>query len=486
MHTPVSVFSASAMLTMVACTLFAAPPPSRAAATPYTEQGSDIPRTSAPRLAVFGGRHWVSERRATSAKLDGVLAEVSGRYTSVSAERPLASLHAMNPAARFRLSAPLATPEVLIDAITTGDPQALKTALQNIGLRDAAIFSNDVGGWLPLDRLSAAADRAELKFVRASVPRTRATGPVATQGDFVQRSAALRIAYPNVTGEGVTIGVLSDSFNCYQSYANTGLQASGLNGYAQNGITATYASDQSSGALPAGVNVLKEASCADYGAPEQLPFTDEGRAILQITHAVAPNAKLAFYSAVESEADFANGIVALAQAGAKVIDDDVGYEDEPFFQDGLLSQAIDQVAGQGVAYFTSAGNNARLSYENNTPVFSTTSNSGSNPAEQLLNFDTTGATTTASLQVSIPPLAPGEFIPLVLEWDQPYVTGAPHSGGATSSMDLCITSATGHDPISDPQSFPNTVTCTGPAQLHGKSIAGTGGLFFLRWRSDPL
>jgi hypothetical protein len=66
-------------------------------------------------------------------------------------------------------------------------------------------------------------------------------------------------------------------------------------------------------------------------------------------HAVSRIAKLAFYTAVNTEADFASGILALANAGAKVIDDDVGYADEPFFQDGVVAQAINQVSSQGVA-----------------------------------------------------------------------------------------------------------------------------------------
>ena len=96
----------------------------------------------------------------------------------------------------------------------------------------------------------------------------------------------------------------------------------------------------------------------NYGAPTQLPFGDEGRAMLQIVHDVAPGASLAFYTAVNSEADFANGIgklaasVASGGAGAKVIADDVGYFDEPFFQDGIVAQAIDAVEAQGVAYFS--------------------------------------------------------------------------------------------------------------------------------------
>src|SRR6185437_8854631 len=45
------------------------------------------------------------------------------------------------------------------------------------------------------------------------------------------------------------------------------------------------------------------------------------------------------------------------------------------------------------------------------------------------------------------------------EWDQPYVTGAPNSGGATSHIDVCITGATGTDAITDLNG--NPVNCTG-------------------------
>ena len=39
-------------------------------------------------------------------------------------------------------------------------------------------------------------------------------------------------------------------------------------------------------------------------------------------------------------------------------------------------------------------------------------------------------------------MIPGEFVAIVVEWDQPYVTGAPNSGGATSQIDVCITGVT--------------------------------------------
>jgi Subtilase family len=422
---------------------------------------------TAPQLTVFGVPQKAGSTTTSvqAGRLDGSLADIAQRYPTVSSAHAIRDLHAINPAAHFRISTPLTTPEVAIDAIATGDPQALKTALQNLGLRDVAVFSNDIGGWLPIDQLANASALAGLHFARAAMPRTRSS-VVATQGDFAQETSVVRTTYPGLTGTGVTVGVLSDSFNCFAQYAGK-VNASGANGYAPFGFTATYTDDQqpSSGqatataALPAGVNVVEEANCPNYGAPEQLPFTDEGRAILQIIHAIAPGAGLAFYTAVNTEADFATGITKLATAGAKVIDDDVGYPDEPFFQDGLVAQAINTVAAQGVAYFSSAGNDGRLSYENTTPNFAT-AGTGSQANEKLLNFDPSGATTTTTLPLSIPPLFPGEFIFLVVGWDQPYVTGSPNSGGSTSSIDICLQGG-GADLVTDNNSFPSSVSCSG-------------------------
>ncbi len=85
--------------------------------------------------------------------------------------------------------------------------------------------------------------------------------------------------------------------------------------------------------------------------------------------------------------------------------------------------------------------------------------------EQLLNFDATGATTATTLPVTIPSLVPGEFIAIMVAWDQPYVTGAPNSGGATSQIDLCVTGVTANDEVEGFDTNPvssGAVTCTGP------------------------
>ncbi len=435
------------------------------------------PAGSAP-LRAFGGRGAAQLASGIGGKLDAALADLTRHARLARPDHLLEDLHSLSPAAHFMQRSPGAAPLVAVDAVTRGDPQRLKDALVNLGLEHPAVFRNDVGGWLPVSAIDAAAARSEVTSVRAALSRAR--GAVATQGDFAQGSASLRSLVPGVDGSGVTVGVLSVSYNCYAFYAaNQGQSFSGIpdpppsgtTGYAFNGFTADAAADVASGALPsAGVNVLEEAGgggsgcVTQFGYPLQLPFTDEGRAMLQIVHAVAPGAALAFYTADNSEADFANGIVALANAGARVIADDVGYFDEPFFQDGIIAQAIDSVASQGAAYFSAAGNDSNLAYDDTSPSFSI-AGSGAQAGEMLLNFDASGRTSASALTVSVPALFPGEFIAVVLEWDQPFLTGAypgnaGSTAGAASQLNLCVTGA-GGDEVLNYNNINQQVTCTG-------------------------
>jgi hypothetical protein len=411
-----------------------------------------------PQLHFSGGRSAQQRLSTNGQKLDAALAELTQSVQSGGSQPTAAELHLLNPAAKFIQRASDPTPLVSIDASTRGDPQQLKQQLLQLGLQNASVYSNDVGGWLPVNQIDAATALGELHSIRAAMSRTRA-GAVTSQGDFAQHSSALRSTYSTLTGGGITVGAISDSYNCYPVYAQNNVPASGPAGYAANGFLTTATDDVSSGDLTT-VNVVAEASCMDYGAPIQLPFGDEGRAMLQIIHDVAPSAGLAFYTAENSEADFANGIGKLQQAGARVIVDDVGYFDEPFFQDGTVAQAIDAVVAKGTAYFSAAGNDAADAYDNLAPSFATLSNTAPTTGEYLLNFDNSGATNTTSLSVDIPALQQGYLVAVVLQWDQPFVTGAPTSPGASSHLDLCVTSSGGTDTVTD--YYGKTTHCTGP------------------------
>ncbi len=436
---------------------------------------------SAPLMA-FGGRSVQQRLNPNAAKLDAALADLSRHLDRVRNERALEDLHSISPAARFSQSVSSPVPLVAVDAVTRGDPARLRQALVGLGMQRAVVFSNDVGGWLPVNQIEAAGALGELAAIRASMPHTRAA-MVTSQGNFAQGTALLRTNDPGLTGAGVTVGVISDSFNCYGVYdrPGSGVPATTANktGYAEFGFATDDASfDEANGYLPASVKVLEEGACMNYGPSFFLPYADEGRAMLQIVHDVAPGAALAFYTGANTQADFATGIGALANAGARVIADDIGYYDEPFFQDGIIAQAIDAANARGVAYFSAAGNDAQLSYENNAAASSfTTPGTGNNAGEMLLTFGMSNGQAQTTLPIVLPPkagsyqggLAPGEFIALIVEWDQPYVTGAPNSTGATSQIDVCVTGTTGSPPGLPPNTVvlnldsnsTNTVTCTG-------------------------
>ena len=438
--------------------------------------------SGAAHLVAFTGRNLAQRAAPDSAKMDAALAALVRGVPRARPGHALEDLHVMNPAARFRHADLDGQALVLVDAVTRGDAQRLKAALEALGLEHASVFSNDVSGWLPVARISDAAARPEIAAIRAAMPRPRAT--IATQGDFAQRSSLVRASYPSLDGTGVIVGALSDSFDCYGVYAQpgSGVPMWGHTGYAFNGFTTTAAQDEASGALPPTVNVLAEpgtrfptpkGDCLAYNVGVQGPFADEGRAMLQLVHAVAPGASLAFYTGDDGEANFANGILALAALGAPpapnlpptptVIVDDLGYFDEPYYQDGIVAQAIDSAVGNAAypaAYFSAAGNNANSSWESTAPSFPTPgAPGGMNAGEMLLNFDTSGATTASGLPVTLNALFPGEFLGVVVQWDQPYVTGSPASPGASSHINLCVTGATVNYLIQDLEG--NNVTCTG-------------------------
>jgi hypothetical protein len=145
-----------------------------------------------------------------------------------------------------------------------------------------------------------------------------------------------------------------------------------------------------------------------------------------VIHDVAPGASQAFHAGVLGQADFAQGIRDLYAAGATVITDDIIYLDEPMFQDGLIAQAVNWVVARGIKYFSSAGNDARQSYE--SPYRS--SEIGGEAVilvEPGIRHDFNPGAGVDDLQsVTIPT---GESVQIVLQWDQPFysVSGAPGS-----------------------------------------------------------
>ncbi|MCG8352453.1 MAG: S8 family serine peptidase [Chloroflexales bacterium] len=301
----------------------------------------------------------------------------------------------------------IAADHVVIDAIAANDAQALLADLEALGLQNGAAVEPLVSGWLPITALEDAAALASLYYAQPAYALSNA-GLTVSQGDNAMEANAARSTF-NVDGSGVTIGTLSDSFDCRKNNAPPPLT--------------NAAQDVASGDLPADIQVLAEFT------PGLTAHTciDEGRAMMQLITDVAPGARQQFHTAFNGQADFAQGIRELAQAGSDIIVDDVIYFAEPMFQDGIIAQAVDDVVAQGVAYFSSAGNYGRASYESVFRTGQTISVGGR--TVRAHDFDP-GFGVDIYQQIEIPA---NRTLMLVLQWDSPYRSV---NGSIGSSNDL--------------------------------------------------
>ena len=305
------------------------------------------------------------------------------------------------------------------------------------------MHSTAVSGKAPVAALGDMAATSGLKFLRPTLAMARA-GSVLSQGDRSLRADLAR-RESGASGRGIRIGVLSDSYDCAPGAFEPGAPFT------------RAAQDIANGDLPRDVLVLK-----DLAAAPSDDCSDEGRAMMQLIHDVAPGAPLAFYTAFESQEDFAAGIRALAAAGSQVIVDDIIYFAEPMFEDGIIAQAVDDVHDDGVAYFSSAGNDARQSYESRFRLSADLGISGPRhdfaPGRAVDGLQTT----TASA---------GSVTLLSVQWDQPSLS-ANGRRGAQSDVDVWFYDLNG-EPFEICTDDPAQVVCQIPgfdANIDGDAV----------------
>jgi hypothetical protein len=87
--------------------------------------------------------------------------------------------------------APIAEGYVVIDTAAEGDPEALASDLEALGLEDPAVFGRMVSGRLPLAAIPAFEDLSSLRFARPAYAMTL-TGSVTSQGDAAMRADIAR------------------------------------------------------------------------------------------------------------------------------------------------------------------------------------------------------------------------------------------------------------------------------------------------------
>ena len=374
---------------------------------------------SAGSAAVFVGPYATNDVTTLEVELPGFdkndpLASVVGNelaFLALSSAGGGAALAAYQAAAGAMGLVQIYENNVVIDAVAAADTSTLWNDLVELGLTHGSSFGRVVSGWLPIHAISDMAALASLRFAMPAYKPLTNIGATTSQADVSMQADVARSMF-GVDGTGVTVGVLSDTYDHGPGSAVV---------------------DMLTGDLPGPLNPFGHTTPVNV-LSDPLSGTNEGRAMLQLVHDVAPGADLAFHTASNGQADFANGILALqGVAGADVIVDDVIYFAEPMFQDGIIAQAINTVVANGATYFSSAGNNARTSWEG-TFRPSGTFLSG----RQLHDFDPgPGVDTFQSITVPF-----GETVYFSFQWDSPFFSVSGGSG-SPNDLDFFVLDSTG-------------------------------------------
>ena len=251
---------------------------------------------------------------------------------------------------------------------------------------------------VPVGAVVDLAGRPDITAIRpADQPTTSAAGSGGNEGDATHAADTARARY-DVDGSGIKVCVLSDG-------------------------VASLAERQATGDLPA-VDVLPGQAGASSA--------DEGTAMLELIHDVAPGAELGFATAFTSQASFAQNILNLKADGCKVMVDDVTWYAETTLQDDDVAQAVNAVRAGGVTYFSSAGNSGNLPDGTSGTWQGDFQDTGPSAAPLPTGLRVhgwgTGATSNALTKVDGP---------LNLQWADPV-------GGSANDYDLYVLDERGH------------------------------------------
>lgn len=384
--------------------------------------------------------------------------------------------------------------KVLVN-FTANNVNKAKADLQKAGVIITGIYGRVISGYIPVSALPLIESSPSIRYAKPSYkPMHQPVKPpaafqnyfrgkgeggpsvtgIVSQGDTAQLSYKARKDF-RVNGDGVKVGIISDSYN------NLGTAHKGVRNGELPGRDNPFGFNTP-------VQVVKD---LDSGG------TDEGRQMMEIVHDVAPGSSLAFYTAYEGEADFAQGIQTLTDKGCKVIGDDIIYYDEPFFQDGIIAQSVDIAKSRGVSYFSAAGNESVRSYESKyRPTNFEPLGPGYGTAH---NFSAAGDPPVYAQPLYVPS---GGTIVMSFQWDQSSFSAS--GVGATTDFDIYLSDIYGNivaagnsdnimsgEPVEilgyvnkteNPTFFLTIVKYTGPDVKYLKYILYDDALFYL---TDP-
>lgn len=251
---------------------------------------------------------------------------------------------------------------------------------------------NLADAWVETDKLEELAAFNGVKSLSLVIAPEVNSGTVESQGDVLQGVDQYR-ALAGASGKGIKVGVISDGVD-------------------------SIASAQAS--LDIGnVTVLRNT----YGG-------DEGTAMLEIVHDLAPDAQLYFHDCGNSFIDFNSAVDSLVDAGCNVVVDDISWLTQPFFEDGIIASHINSVvANKNIVYVSSAGNSQGRHYQKAYSDFPVTSGSST---VHYHDFDKN----IAGLQPLPITILNNSYTRLVLEWNDRF-------GNSSDDYDMYLFNSSG-------------------------------------------
>ncbi len=219
--------------------------------------------------------------------------------------------------------------------------EALRAELVKLGLKDIKTRTFGlISGFLPIEQLPKL---EACRYLKAAMPTLRNTTSVGrTENQAASAFFSDHISEKlGLDGKGIRIGIISDTYNK-------------LGGAAQSVLDGDLPGTGNPNGFTKEVVVLRESVVRGI---------DEGRAMAELIHDIAPAAELYFYGALDGILEMESAVLALAEAGCDIIVDDLLSNSAPIYQDGIVAQAVDKVTADGVAYFSAAGNFGKTAFE---------------------------------------------------------------------------------------------------------------------------
>lgn len=319
-----------------------------------------------------------------------------------------------------------------------------------------------IQAWVPYGQVEAA---AALPWVVAVTPpdygetNPHPNNPINSQG-VPLHNADLAQAQ-GITGAGVRVGVIS------------------------NGV-ANLAASQAQSELPA-VTVLAAGS------------GDEGTAMLEIVHDMAPGAALVFHATGGGTAGHVTAVQNLVANGVNVIAEDLAFDAEPAFQQGVVAMAREVAVTAGVSVHSSSGNRGQ-----NHAARVQAIGTGSGPDGNAGPF--TGCPYAPLNVVAIAPggdttfdVVLGGSSRFTLQWSEPRAIFPTAGAGGFTNLDLfimdaagttCLATSTGAQSFGSGDTIEQIVTPAALAGTPAKIVVNVFGSFGavappildLRWR----